>query len=80
VLVTGEDERATAALQPTRLQRAIGVIYRPQTERVSHYVFADLTRQFDALIHLDTTTAVEPLDPDPGWRREDCRRTRRSVR
>ena len=67
VLVTGEDERATAARQPTRLQRAIGVIYRPQTERVSHYVFADITRQLDVLIHLDTTTAVEPLAPDPGW-------------
>ncbi len=75
VLVMGEDERATAALQPTRLQRAIGVIYRPPTERVSHYVFADVTRQFDVLIHLDTTTAVEPLDPDPGWQGEDVAQT-----
>ena len=71
LLVMGEDARATAALAPTRLQRAVGVIYRPQTERISHYVFADVTRQFDALVHLDTTTALEPLDRDARWRHED---------
>ena len=76
LLVMGADARATAALQPTRLQRAIGAIYRPETERVSHYVFADVTRQFDALVHLDTTSALEPLDPDPGRRQlDDARRT-----
>jgi len=62
LLVVGEDERATAALAATRLQRAIGAVYRPQSERISHYLFADVTRQFDALVHLDTTTALEPLD------------------
>jgi erythromycin esterase-like protein len=67
----GADARATAALAPTRLQRAVGVIYRPQTERISHYVFADVTRQFDALVHLDTTTALEPLDRHARWRHED---------
>ncbi len=74
LLVMGEDSRAAAALAPTRLQRAIGAVYRPETERVRHYVFADVARQFDALIHLDTTTALEPLDQHadlPARRRED---------
>jgi erythromycin esterase-like protein len=50
-----------------RLERAIGVVYRPETERVSHYFEASLADQFDAVIHLDETTAVEPLDRSPGW-------------
>jgi erythromycin esterase-like protein len=50
-------------LDPPRLQRAIGVIYRPQTERISHYFHARLAAQFDAMIHLDTTGAVMPLEP-----------------
>ena len=45
-----------------RLQRAIGVIYRPETERQSHYFLARPVQQFDALVHLDRTRAVEPLD------------------
>jgi erythromycin esterase-like protein len=54
-------------LDQLRLQRAIGVIYRPDTERVSHYYNAHLLSQFDAIIHLDHTEAVEPLDRTPGW-------------
>jgi erythromycin esterase-like protein len=50
-----------------RLQRAVGVIYRPETERSSHYLEARLAEQFDALIHLDRTHAVEPLDRGPLW-------------
>ena len=50
------------ALAPPRLQRAIGVIYRPDTERQSHYFHARLPRQFDAVIHLDATRALVPLD------------------
>ena len=50
-----------------RLERAIGVIYRPETERQSHYFFAELRAQFDALIHIDETRAVEPLERTPGW-------------
>jgi erythromycin esterase-like protein len=50
-----------------RLQRAIGVIYRPETERQSHYFFTHLARQFDALLHLDETHALEPLDKDLAW-------------
>ena len=49
------------------LQRAIGVIYRPDTERLSHYFYADLPRQFDWLLHVDETTAVVPLEPGERW-------------
>jgi erythromycin esterase-like protein len=55
------------ALNQIRLERAIGVIYRPETERVSHYFEARLPSQFDALIHFDQTRAVEPLDGTSGW-------------
>jgi erythromycin esterase-like protein len=44
-----------------RLERAIGVIYSPETERLSHYFHARMTDQFDAVIHFDETSAVEPL-------------------
>jgi erythromycin esterase-like protein len=49
------------------LERAIGVIYRPETERASHYFHAQLPRQFDAVIHFDETRAVEPLEQNPEW-------------
>ena len=44
-----------------RLERAIGVIYRPETELQSHYFYAALPRQFDEYIWFDETRAVEPL-------------------
>jgi erythromycin esterase-like protein len=46
-----------------RLQRAIGVIYRSEAERLSHYFHARLADQFNAVIHIDETTAVRPLGP-----------------
>ncbi|MDB4879793.1 MAG: hypothetical protein JWL60_1239, partial [Gemmatimonadetes bacterium] len=52
---------AVRALSEPRLQRAIGVIYRPDTERQSHYFTARLGQQFDAVIFIDRTTAVTPL-------------------
>jgi erythromycin esterase-like protein len=52
------------ALAQPRLERAIGVIYRPDTERWSHYFEARLSHQFDAVVHLDTTRALQPLDRD----------------
>jgi erythromycin esterase-like protein len=55
------DGPANEPLATARLQRAIGVIYRPETERLSHYFEARLPEQFDLLIHFDTTSAVEPL-------------------
>lgn len=56
-----------ALLDEPRLQRAIGVIYRPRTERQSHYFHARLARQFDAVLHYDHTRAVEPLERAPEW-------------
>ena len=56
-------------LSPRRLERAIGVIYRPQTERQSHYFGACLAEQFDAVIHLDHTRALEPLERNSIWDR-----------
>jgi hypothetical protein len=50
-----------------RLERAIGVIYRPESERISHYFSARLNAQFDAVIHIDETRAVEPLERTPEW-------------
>jgi erythromycin esterase-like protein len=50
------------ALSTPRLERAIGVIYRPETERASHYFQARLAAQFDAVLHIDTTSALEPLE------------------
>lgn len=58
--------RIAEALEEPRLERAIGVIYRPETERASHYFQARLTHQFDAVIHIDETSAVEPLDQVAG--------------
>jgi erythromycin esterase-like protein len=61
------DAALEQALSDTRLERAIGVIYRPESERVSHYFEARIPQQFDAVIHLDETSAVEPLDWTAGW-------------
>lgn len=49
------------------LQRAIGVIYAPATERYSHYFYADIKNQFDAIIHYDKTNALEPLEKTALW-------------
>jgi erythromycin esterase-like protein len=54
-------------LRGRRLERAIGVIYRPETERQSHYFNARISEQFDAVIHLDETHAVEPLERTSEW-------------
>jgi erythromycin esterase-like protein len=49
-------------LRDPMLERAIGVIYRPDTERYSHYFDAQLSEQFDSVIHFDETTALIPLE------------------
>jgi erythromycin esterase-like protein/predicted phosphoribosyltransferase len=54
--------QAADALRAGRLERAIGVIYRPRTERQSHYFRARLADQFDVVTHIDTTRALEPLE------------------
>ena len=64
------DLRAPAVrdvLEPRRLERAIGVVYRPTTERVSHYFSASAADRFDLLVHLEETTALAPLEPVCEW-------------
>jgi erythromycin esterase-like protein len=58
---------AAGALREPRLERAIGVLYLPATERGSHYFGAILPWQFDSVIHLEVTQAVEPLERLPVW-------------
>ena len=60
---------ADPRLRAPRLERAIGVIYRPQTERFSHYFDARIADQFDAVLHHDWTTALHPLERTPLWER-----------
>lgn len=62
-------EPQAAPLAEPMLERAIGVLYLPQSERVSHYFEAALPAQFDALFHLDETAAVEPLAAPRHWPR-----------
>ena len=60
---------ARRALDEPRLERAIGVVYRPTTERQSHYFHARLADQFDVVLHVDHTHALEPLEPTSEWTR-----------
>jgi erythromycin esterase-like protein/predicted phosphoribosyltransferase len=62
---------AIETLAEPRLERAIGVIYKPETERFSHYFHAILPRQFDTVLHIDRTSAVQPIDADPGFEAPD---------
>jgi erythromycin esterase-like protein len=57
-----DDPDVRPILSRPRLERAIGVIYRPETERISHYFRARLPEQFDAVLHIDETHALEPLE------------------
>ena len=54
-------------LHLNRLQRAIGVLYLPQTELQSHYFYSCLPQQFDAVIHIDRTKALQPLETVELW-------------
>jgi len=63
------DPAVRDVLAAPRLERAIGVVYRPQTELQSHYFDARLAAQFDAVIHLDRTRALEPLERTSRWDR-----------
>ncbi|MBX5010349.1 protein-L-isoaspartate(D-aspartate) O-methyltransferase [Rhizobium lentis] len=60
------DEELHANLVEQRLQRFIGVIYRPETERLSHYMSTSLSRQYDAFLWFDETRALSPLLPQEG--------------
>lgn len=57
-----QDLRTALAAENNRLERFIGVIYRPDTERISHYSQAYLHKQMDAYIWFDITEAVKPLE------------------
>jgi len=57
----------TELMKSPHLERAIGVVYRPESERVSHYFLADMRRQFDAVFHFDETRALEPLEKPERW-------------
>src|SRR5439155_23158518 len=67
VLALREPAVAEALAGPL-LERAIGVLYLPRTERVSHYFRAVLPEQFDAVIHIDETRALAPLERTAGWK------------
>jgi erythromycin esterase-like protein len=63
------------ALRSPLLHRAIGVVYRPRTERQSHYLRARVADQYDAVIHVETTTALEPLEPNALWEQAEAPET-----
>lgn len=59
---SAESGAARALSAAELLERAIGVIYLPDSERRSHYFYANVARQFDAVVHIDETSALQPLD------------------
>lgn len=64
------EPQVAGELRDERLQRFIGVIYRPETERWSHYVQTRPADMYDALLHFDATTALVPLDAGAGTEEE----------
>lgn len=75
LLVIRGNREVAQELKPEQLERAIGVIYRPETERWSHYFQASLSEQFDAVIHFDETRAVEPLERTAEWQKGELPET-----
>jgi len=67
LLVVNDSDAIARQLRVPRLERAIGVIYRPETERQSHYFRARLPDQFDAVLHFDETRAAKPLESTAEW-------------
>jgi erythromycin esterase-like protein len=67
LLLMPDESEVKNLLRKPLLERAIGVIYRPETERQSHYFTARVAEQFDAVIHFDKTSAVEPLERNSKW-------------
>jgi erythromycin esterase-like protein len=67
ILPIKNDDRLQEQLSKPQLERAIGVIYQPETERQSHYFYANLAQQFDVVIHIDETSALKPLEPSSSW-------------
>ena len=69
------EEAVRHVLTKPRLERAIGVIYRPDTERQSHYFYASMPSQFDAVLHFAHTSAVRPLERTAQWTLPEVRET-----
>ncbi len=57
----GQELDVATELATPRLERAVGVLYRPKTELASHYFEAELQRQFDEYVWIDHTNAISPL-------------------
>ena len=70
-----DNPEVAAPLRAERLERAIGVIYRPDTELISHYFHARLPDQFAAILHYDHTRAVEPLERTAEWQAGEVEET-----
>jgi erythromycin esterase-like protein/predicted phosphoribosyltransferase len=67
LLIMNDSDVVAQQLRAPRLERAIGVIYRPETERQSHHFRARLPDQFDVVLHFDETRAVKPLETTEAW-------------
>jgi erythromycin esterase-like protein len=67
LLIMNDSDAVARQLRAPRIERAIGVIYRPETERHSHYFRARLPDQFDVVLHFDETRAVKPLEITEEW-------------
>jgi erythromycin esterase-like protein len=70
-----EQSSIARALQRQFLERAIGVVYLPSSERYSHYFHTAIARQFDAIFHYDSTRALEPLERTATWLRGEVPET-----
>jgi erythromycin esterase-like protein len=75
LLLLPQGAKVSQAVRGPMLERAIGVIYLPDTERVSHYFDARLSEQFDAVLHFDDTRAVEPLERTAEWQQGELAET-----
>ncbi len=64
-LQEGQQDELRSSLMRARLERAIGVIYRPETELASHYFDAHLPQQFNGYIWFEETRAIKPLPAEP---------------
>jgi len=61
------DQQLVQEMAKPRLERYIGVIYRPDTERASHYCKSSLSQEYDAVVYIDETRALQPIDRSVPW-------------
>jgi erythromycin esterase-like protein len=71
-LLSLHESATRQALKTPLLERAIGVIYRPETERLSHYFQCRMPEQLDAVVHIDRTKALIPFERTSAWERGDA--------